>query len=585
MLVAEQVALSDYLEEIGTQIRDHHAVEALALCKYVLRQFPKHLETYRLMASALVELGDTNGALDIYRRVLSADPESVDAYVGTARILDVRLQLDEALWYMERAFELAPTQTDIRQELLALYARAEGKPRGRLKLTRGALARLYVQEGLLPQAVREFREISQENPSRYDLRVALAEALWRTEQTRQAAEVAQSLLDPLPYCLKANLILGAAWRESAIEESEGFLQRAQALDPSNQVANRLLADRSPLPPVQIKITRYEDEEPPSPRPEGEKNIPGTGERMAIEETNFEIPPLVAPDQVAPAISFNEPPAELMPSSTTPETESALLDSAQEIREAEPGEPPVEAGPASESIDESSPGETEQEAESIASLQPTVFPTDEPSSSVEESVPEETAQEAEAGTAPHEEEKPTWLSGVPEESKIADKLVEEEEMPSWLDGAKAEASTSPEPATPEVKIPKWVEVLSQPRRDYEGAADKETRLTEPVAPTAIPESASAQETVSESEYYSRLVQARQHRDESRWSDAFADYDFVINKAPNLVGEVITDLEALVASGDPPLEAQRVLGDAYSRAGRLDDALESYRLLYRHLSELD
>jgi tetratricopeptide (TPR) repeat protein len=135
------------------------------------------------------------------------------------------------------------------------------------------------------------------------------------------------------------------------------------------------------------------------------------------------------------------------------------------------------------------------------------------------------------------------------------------------------------------MPKWVEVLSQPPRDSERSADKESAPTDQVAPAAIPESSSAQETEPESEYYSRLVQARQHRDENRWSDALVDYDFVINKAPNLLAQVIEDLEALVASGDPPLEAQRVLGDAYSRAGRLDDALESYRLLYRHLSELD
>jgi tetratricopeptide (TPR) repeat protein len=489
LLVAEQVALNDYLDEIGTQVQSRSAVEALALCKYILRQFPKHLDTYRLMASVLVELRDPNGALDIYRRVLSADPENVDAHVGTAQILAARSQLEDALWYMERAFELAPTRADIRQDLSALYARAEGKPRGRLKLTRAALARLYVQEGLLPQAVREFRELSNETPSRYDVRVALAEALWRSEQTRQAAEVAQSLLDPLPYCLKANLILGTAWRESAIEESDGYLERAQALDPSNRVANQLLGDRSPLAPVQIRITRYE-EAPPSPRLEREKDLPGVRERMAIEEANFEIPPLIAPDQVAPerdqelesadsltllspaetanidaeqelqpaaggsaedapVINFDEPLAEREHPASPSETDSAPVDSWRETRQAEPGivaenylgEQPTEAKVASEIVDEALPSDTE----SPPSLQTTAFPSDEPSASVEESLPEEAAREAEAGTTPHEEEIPTWLSGVSEEAKAEDKRVEEEEMPPWLDGAKAEASAKPEPA--------------------------------------------------------------------------------------------------------------------------------------------
>jgi tetratricopeptide (TPR) repeat protein len=673
MSVAQQVALSEYLEEIRTQIREHHAAEALAQCKHVLRQFPKHLETYGVMASALVESLDPNGALDLYGRVLSADPENIDAYVSTAQILEARAHLDEAVWHMERAFELAPTHADIRQELVRLYSQAEGKPHGRLKFTRGALGRLYVQEGLFPQAVREFREISQENPTRYDVRVALAAALWRAGQTRQAAEVAQSLLEPLPYCLKANLILGTAWRESALEESDGLLQRAQELDPTNQVASRLLGDRSPLAPTLITIARF-DGKVPAPLSTKEEDILKTRERLAIEEANFDIPPLVATDETAPesaqglapteeapspsapeetfqvmeqqtrpllegltentrpggtaaessaatelelgseeglpdwlteptdkfvedsgasketgaaSLGFNESSEETITFTPLPETESEPAESAQEIHEdvsrnnleIHHDELSIEAKLAPSG--DSASTETAPEAGKVPS-EMTSLPAGESTLTHAETSPEEATEEGEVSTAPQEKEVPMWLRGTPDEARAEEKGVEEEEMPPWLDGAKAEAA-KPNP-TAETKVPKWVEVLSQPRRDRDNALARTPR-EESATATAVAGGTPPHENELESKYYSRLKQARQNRDENRWADAFADYDFVINKAPNLVKEVITDLEALVESGNPPLEAQRVLGDAYSRAGRLNDALESYRLLYRHLSELD
>lgn len=779
--VAEQVALTTYLEEIETRIQKNRAADAIALCKHILQQYPKHLETYSLMGQALLALRDVVAALDIHRRVLSADPENVNAYADIARILDARSQPQEALWHMERAFELSPTRTDIRQDLLRLYARVEGKPRERLKLTRVALARLYIQEGLVTQALREFRDISLTNPSRYDVRVALAEALWRAGQTRQAADVAQSLLDPLPYCLKANLILGTAWRESAIEESEGFLQRAQALDPSNQAALRLLGDRSPLSVVQIKIPRYDGD-----LPSVEEKTTSVAKRVAaaLEEPRFVIPPLVAsavepepkttlekePKAAPPSVQAaetrdeasvedlsipraSEQPNQLPPSAidsvpsfhvdealpeekplaetptvveSKPEAEEEVPDWLVELQKsfaenlevdlpeetlpaptanleepsrrvelpplqtqayfahadsdqaqsahAEIEEPRMEQESPSPATEEGAPTEytksltpqaeePEPDAMRVADEEttPQVAEQDshpiksndieqplwarmqsvldeespkatEPASSIfdeeeSESEIEDLEADSEEAPVPREEKMPGWLNGAPEEAIIETKLTDEE-MPPWLEGASNEARAELE-KPPEVKMPKWVEVLSQPPRastpekktpaesrskaepapteDFEREASfetaqperamtepeppnmRESRPTEPVAPAAVSESSVAEteraqpQTKHQPKYYSRLAQARLHRDEDRWIDAVTEYDFVINKAPRLVDEVILDLEALIANGNAPLDAHRLLGDAYARAGRLNDALERYRFVYKRVSE--
>jgi len=66
------------------------------------------------------------------------------------------------------------------------------------------------------------------------------------------------------------------------------------------------------------------------------------------------------------------------------------------------------------------------------------------------------------------------------------------------------------------------------------------------------------------------------------EALAEYDFVVQKAPRLVHQVIGDLEVLSKRPDIPLEAHRILGDAYTRADRLAEALEEYRFVLGHVS---
>ena len=48
------------------------------------------------------------------------------------------------------------------------------------------------------------------------------------------------------------------------------------------------------------------------------------------------------------------------------------------------------------------------------------------------------------------------------------------------------------------------------------------------------------------------------------------------------EVVGDLEAVTAQFDAPLEAHRILGDAYSRDDRLADALERYQFVLERTS---
>ncbi len=252
-----EISLQAYLQKIDEAIAQGGYDEALAHGRHILQHYPKYLPVYRLLGKAMVEAGRHDLAEDMFLRVLSGDPEDFVARVGMSIIADHRGDLQRAIWHMERAFELEPNNDAIQDELRKLYSRRDGVEPPRLHLTRAGLARLYLRGNLLSRAVEELRALVAEEPGRIDLWVALAEACWRNDQRVQAEEACLHVLEELPYCLKANLILGEIWARSGREEGRVHLERAEALDPEHQEAVRLLGDSSPLEPREIRLPRLE----------------------------------------------------------------------------------------------------------------------------------------------------------------------------------------------------------------------------------------------------------------------------------------------------------------------------------------
>ncbi|NIO69691.1 MAG: tetratricopeptide repeat protein, partial [Anaerolineae bacterium] len=271
-----EISLRAYCDEVKELIKADSHDQAIAVCQHILRNYPKYLEAYRLLGQACLEKGMHSEAEDFFNRVLSADPEDFIAHVGLSIINEER-DLDEAIWQMERAFELAPDNAEVRKELRRLYARRDKVEKPRLKPTRAGLGRLYARGGHLQQAIEEFKGVLEEDEGRVDIQVALAEALWRNGQRLEASELCSSILEKLPNCLKANLIWGEVWfhsdNEELKEEATARLAIAQALDPENMVAQELFGHLSPLSPQVKEIPRLEDvavapeaevvEEPPS----------------------------------------------------------------------------------------------------------------------------------------------------------------------------------------------------------------------------------------------------------------------------------------------------------------------------------
>ncbi len=252
------IPLQDYSAQVRELIRDRRFDEAIAHCQHILRHQPKHIETYSLLGESCLETDLHREAIDFFQRTLSADPENLTARVGLGVIYDRQDALAEAIWQMERAFELAPGDDRVRDELQRLYARRDGKKKDRLYLTRGALGRLYARNALHERAIAEFNGILEADPRLPDIQVALAESLWREGRRLEAVEACLNILQELPFCLKANLILGEILtRGGHLEAAKEKLGVARALDPENVVAQEVMGRDSPLTHVQVYLPLLE----------------------------------------------------------------------------------------------------------------------------------------------------------------------------------------------------------------------------------------------------------------------------------------------------------------------------------------
>ena len=226
-----KVSLRAYNREIEAMIDRGHLDEAIAHCQHILKTYPKHLETYRLLGKAYLESKRYNEAVDIFSRVLVAEMNDFVAQVGMSIIRDEQNKLDDAIWHMERAFETQPSNAAIQGELQRLYGRRDGSQPPRIRMTRGALAHMYMQGELYPQAISETKSVLEEDQGRTDMLALLAKAYFKSGQKNDAADAASVALKRYPYCLDANRVLTEILSIDRPESAEVYRKRVFELDP------------------------------------------------------------------------------------------------------------------------------------------------------------------------------------------------------------------------------------------------------------------------------------------------------------------------------------------------------------------
>ncbi len=231
--------LREYLQITEDAINSDRVNEAFANCQYVLTHFPELLEGRRLLGEIYLKQGRLEEAQQTFDWVLTYDPENVVAYCSRALISEQLKDYDTALDCYQQAYELSRGISHIRQEFNQLSEKV-GQPG--FIFSRAGLARLYMRGDLLPQAIQEWESVLAATPDRLDARTGLLETYWREGLYDRVEQLAKQILNEVPHCLKALVLLAhVTFAQNALQAQE-LIQQAKALDPDLVIAQELFSD-------------------------------------------------------------------------------------------------------------------------------------------------------------------------------------------------------------------------------------------------------------------------------------------------------------------------------------------------------
>jgi len=94
----------------------------------------------------------------------------------------------------------------------------------------------------LTQAIQEWEAVLNASPGRLDARTGLLETYWREGLYDKVKELATEILEEIPTCLKALLLLAHVTSTFNLELAKGLIQRAEVLDPELVIAQQLFSD-------------------------------------------------------------------------------------------------------------------------------------------------------------------------------------------------------------------------------------------------------------------------------------------------------------------------------------------------------
>ncbi len=288
-----QKMLREYLQKTEDAISAGHIDEAMSRCQHLLAYFPDALEVQRLLGEVYMAQGHLEDAQQVFDWILTNDPENVIVYCDRALMSERIADIETALDCYQQAYELSRSNPQIRQEFNQLSAKS-GQPG--FMFSRAGLARLYMRGDLLIQAMQEWEAVLASTPSRLDARTGLIEAYWREGLYDQVEQQAKQILDEIPGCVKAMLLLAHVTAPQNFERSKTLVQQARLLDPEMTLASNLFSDLTANHPRDPFLTLLKSEPIVLPDATNGASTPLIASPVASDvEANGSISPVPASD--------------------------------------------------------------------------------------------------------------------------------------------------------------------------------------------------------------------------------------------------------------------------------------------------
>ncbi|MEA5077308.1 MAG: hypothetical protein VB013_01940 [Anaerolineaceae bacterium] len=254
-----RISLRTYEKDIEEMIERNQLNEAVAHCKHILQFFPKNISTYRILGKAFLEAKQYKETADIFTRVLTVYPDDFIAHAGMSIVQELEKNLDAAIWHMQMAFDSQPSNIAIQEELKRLFDLRDGTHPDKIRLTRGALVRMYARGELFQQAIDEIKSALSEEPKRIDLQVYLAKMYFLSGDQEEALSISERLITDFPYCYELNRILVNILKNlGGGKKAEVFTGRLVELNPYQAFVNDIYTSEEQVPDEKVVIDRLVD---------------------------------------------------------------------------------------------------------------------------------------------------------------------------------------------------------------------------------------------------------------------------------------------------------------------------------------
>ncbi len=218
-------------------LADGDSALARSITERLLAEFANYPPARLVRALLAEEANATDAALDDLRAVTSAEPANATARVAQARLFQQRGDTDRARMAARQAVELIPRDPAVLVSALGiLNLEAES-----LETTSAVLARVHLNCGWPDLAERHARMAVSESPERVDVRLTLAEALWRLGRLPACEAECRVVADQAEECVRAAVMRAHILSERGrTAEGQELLDRIGRLDPEFREARELL---------------------------------------------------------------------------------------------------------------------------------------------------------------------------------------------------------------------------------------------------------------------------------------------------------------------------------------------------------
>ncbi len=206
-----EITLQKYLSRQEGLLKQGRYDEVIAHCRHILTHYPRNAATHAILAQAYASVGQFDEARKSFERVLAVYPDDANAYAGLARLALQERRYDDALALFTRAYDLNPANSAIVKDLRDLYAQRRNEPNARLPQGIYTTVKQQMNAELYHRAIDTLERAIEKQPTRYDLRVLLIEALHASGDVLSAGKAAVELLKVLPNCAAANRVMAQIW--------------------------------------------------------------------------------------------------------------------------------------------------------------------------------------------------------------------------------------------------------------------------------------------------------------------------------------------------------------------------------------